>query len=78
MFDQIERKARDEILASGGTISHHHGVGKLRKEWYPQSVSDVGVNLYKATKRELDPNNLFALCNIVDDADYEHELKAKL
>uniref|UniRef100_A0A182P3E9 Alkylglycerone-phosphate synthase n=1 Tax=Anopheles epiroticus TaxID=199890 RepID=A0A182P3E9_9DIPT len=84
IYEEIENKARDEILASGGSISHHHGVGKIRSRWYPQSVSDVGVQLYKATKRELDPNNIFAAGNLVPPElqDTTHQepanLKAKL
>lgn len=30
-YTDIENAARDEILKCGGCISHHHGVGKLRK-----------------------------------------------
>lgn len=30
-YEEIEAAARDEIIKSGGSISHHHGVGKLRK-----------------------------------------------
>jgi alkyldihydroxyacetonephosphate synthase len=44
----------------------HHGVGKMRKHLYPQSVSRVGVGLYKAAKRELDPKNIFAVGNLLD------------
>uniref|UniRef100_A0A6E8VIU2 Alkylglycerone-phosphate synthase n=1 Tax=Anopheles coluzzii TaxID=1518534 RepID=A0A6E8VIU2_ANOCL len=82
IYEEIENKARDEILASGGSISHHHGVGKIRSRWYPQSVSDVGVQLYKATKRELDPNNIFAAGNLIpaqlQDTNEPTSLKAKL
>lgn len=59
--------AGDEILSSGGTISHHHGVGKLRKKWYPQSISSVGLGLFNATKNELDPKNIFAVGNLAND-----------
>lgn len=62
---QIESSARDEIIANGGSISHHHGVGKLRKKWYPETVSQVGVSLFMATKKELDPQNIFASNNLV-------------
>ncbi|KAF2879575.1 hypothetical protein ILUMI_26600 [Ignelater luminosus] len=65
VYNQIEEKARDEIIASGGSISHHHGVGKIRKKWYPSTVSEVGVQLYNAAKQELDPNNIFACGNLV-------------
>ncbi|KAL1496997.1 hypothetical protein ABEB36_008030 [Hypothenemus hampei] len=62
----LEEKARDEIIACGGSVSHHHGVGKLRKKWYPETVSKVGVNLYLCAKKELDPKNIFATNNFVD------------
>ncbi|XP_019545957.3 alkyldihydroxyacetonephosphate synthase-like [Aedes albopictus] len=65
VFKAIEDRARDEILASGGTLSHHHGVGKLRSKWYSASVSQVGVSVLKAIKRELDPKNIFAAGNLV-------------
>lgn len=65
VYEELETKARDEIIACGGSISHHHGVGKLRKKWYPSTVSSVGVDLYLATKKELDPKNIFATNNFV-------------
>lgn len=65
VYEAIEEKARDEIVASGGSISHHHGVGKLRKKWYKNTVSEVGVALFKAAKTELDPNNIFATDNMI-------------
>ncbi|XP_055524384.1 alkyldihydroxyacetonephosphate synthase-like [Wyeomyia smithii] len=65
IYETIEAQARDEILACGGSISHHHGVGKIRSRWYPQTVSEVGVALYRATKRQLDPKNIFAAGNFL-------------
>lgn len=67
VFKAIEDRARDEILASGGTLSHHHGVGKMRSKWYSACVSQVGVRVLKAIKRELDPKNIFAAGNLVED-----------
>lgn len=66
-YEHIESVAREEILLNGGSISHHHGVGKLRARWYPQSVSGVGVNLFKAAKNELDPKNIFAAGNLLPE-----------
>lgn len=65
IYEEIEEMARDEIVANGGSVSHHHGVGKLRRKWYEETVSTVGVSLFKATKKELDPNNVFATENLV-------------
>lgn len=76
-FEDIESLARDEIFASGGTISHHHGIGKLRSKWYRQSVSEVGVQLFKSAKKELDPKNIFAAGNVLAGDDNE-QLLAKL
>lgn len=30
VFSELEEAARDEILSAGGSLSHHHGVGKAR------------------------------------------------
>lgn len=64
-YEAIEHAAREEILASGGSISHHHGVGKLRASFYPDAVGDAGVALYRAAKEHLDPYNIFAAGNLV-------------
>ena len=29
-YEEIEERARDEIIANGGSLSHHHGIGKVR------------------------------------------------
>lgn len=67
----LERKAREIILSCGGSISHHHGIGKLKSKWYKQSVSSVGVKLLQAAKHELDPKNVFAVGNILDPDDQD-------
>ncbi|KAJ8897509.1 hypothetical protein PR048_002856 [Dryococelus australis] len=66
LYECLEEKAREEILASGGSLSHHHGVGKLRSRWYPSQVSGSGVELYQATKQHLDPKNIFACGNLIN------------
>lgn len=30
VFSELEEAARDEILLAGGSLSHHHGIGKSR------------------------------------------------
>uniref|UniRef100_A0A915HWE0 Alkylglycerone-phosphate synthase n=1 Tax=Romanomermis culicivorax TaxID=13658 RepID=A0A915HWE0_ROMCU len=56
--------AREEILACGGSVSHHHGVGKLRKRWLSRTVGDVGLGALLAVKNHLDPKNVFANGNL--------------
>ncbi|XP_063825120.1 alkyldihydroxyacetonephosphate synthase [Ostrinia nubilalis] len=81
-YEEIEEAARNEIIASGGSISHHHGVGKLRKKWYTDTVSEPGRLLLLAAKKALDPDNIFAVGNMVlgdDNEDHEEmSIKSKL
>eukprot|EP01017_Pseudomicrothorax_dubius_P014782 TRINITY_DN1730_c0_g1_i1.p1 TRINITY_DN1730_c0_g1~~TRINITY_DN1730_c0_g1_i1.p1 ORF type:complete len:599 (+),score=172.14 TRINITY_DN1730_c0_g1_i1:1630-3426(+) len=64
-YSEIEDAAREEILKSGGCISHHHGVGKLRKKFMKDSVGDTGVRILEGVKKAFDPNNTFANGNLV-------------
>ena len=43
IFAEIEHAAREEILRSGGSLSHHHGVGKLREPFLPLVMSGAGL-----------------------------------
>ena len=38
-YEAVEDAARDEVLKAGGSISHHHGVGKIRKKFIERTVS---------------------------------------
>ena len=49
----------------GGCISHHHGVGKLRKKFLPRSIGDTGIKMIEGLKSTIDPNNIFATGNLV-------------
>lgn len=47
--------ASDAILAAGGSITHHHGVGRDHVEWYRREVGPLGIAALRAVKGELDP-----------------------
>lgn len=63
-----------------GSISHHHGVGKLRKKWYTDTVSEPGRLLLLAAKKALDPDNIFGVGNMVfgEDGGEDTLVKSKL
>jgi alkyldihydroxyacetonephosphate synthase len=63
VYAEMERAARDEILKSGGSLSHHHGVGKLRREFLPRILSPVALDWLRAAKRALDPEDVFGCAN---------------
>jgi alkyldihydroxyacetonephosphate synthase len=64
VYDAVESSARDEIMANGGSLSHHHGVGKLRKKWLKKSISEVGLQMISSVKKSIDPQNIFGNGNL--------------
>ncbi|XP_042894263.1 alkyldihydroxyacetonephosphate synthase, peroxisomal-like [Penaeus japonicus] len=65
VYEEIEGNARNEILACGGSISHHHGVGKVRRQWMNQTISEPSLGALKAVKDYFDPDNIFANGNLL-------------
>jgi alkyldihydroxyacetonephosphate synthase len=63
LFAELERAARDEILRSGGSLSHHHGVGKLRQEFLPRVFSPAALAWRRELKRAVDAENLLGAGN---------------
>lgn len=47
-----------ETLAHGGSIAHHHGSGLFRGPWMDDELG-VGMDLLRAVKQAIDPQNLF-------------------
>jgi len=47
--------ASDAIVASGATISHHHGVGTDHRAWYAKEIGPVGAAMLRAVKDAVDP-----------------------
>jgi alkyldihydroxyacetonephosphate synthase len=47
--------ASEAILAAGGSITHHHGVGVDHREWYEREIGELLVNALRAVKATVDP-----------------------
>ncbi len=54
----IKRTASDAIVAHGGTISHHHGVGEDHLPWMEQEKGALGIEVLRAIKTTLDPKGI--------------------
>ncbi|WP_033323026.1 FAD-binding oxidoreductase [Actinomadura atramentaria] len=52
---KAKHAANDAILAAGGTISHHHGVGSDHRDWYAREIGPLGADVLRAVKDRLDP-----------------------
>ena len=63
LFSEIEHAIRRAIMDRGGSISHHHGVGKIRKDFLKDTLSDSSVELIKDLKKAHDPSNIFGIRN---------------
>ena len=50
---------------NGGSISHHHGVGKLRKDFMVDMLSPPSIELLKRINEASDPENIFGIRNNV-------------
>ncbi len=50
--------AMDACLATGGTITHHHGVGLLKAPWMAQELGSAGLGVLSRIKHALDPDSL--------------------
>ena len=69
VYHQIEQNLRQLILDNGGSLSHHHGVGKIRNSFLAQVQSGNTASVMHQVKRSMDPNNVFAAGNGVHARD---------
>jgi alkyldihydroxyacetonephosphate synthase len=52
---EAKRAAADAILAAGGTITHHHAVGRDHRPWYDAQRPDPFAAALSAAKAAVDP-----------------------
>jgi len=50
--------ASDAIIAAGGTITHHHAIGRDHAPWMRAEVGELGIELLRAAKERLDPRGM--------------------
>jgi alkyldihydroxyacetonephosphate synthase len=57
-FFQFRSGAMDRMVESGGSISHHHGIGKMFAPWMGTYLGKEQMEVLRALKRHFDPNNI--------------------
>jgi len=50
--------ASDAIIRSGGSITHHHAVGRDHRPWLAEEIGPVGVEMLRAVKQRIDPTGV--------------------
>jgi len=54
----VKRAASEAIVATGGTITHHHAVGRDHAPYMQAEVGDTGLDVLRAVKQQLDPTEI--------------------
>jgi alkyldihydroxyacetonephosphate synthase len=54
----IKNAASEALIAAGGTITHHHAVGRDHRPWYDKQRPELFAAALRAAKRAVDPQGL--------------------
>jgi alkyldihydroxyacetonephosphate synthase len=54
-WSQVKRAASEAIVAAGGTITHHHAVGRDHAPYMEAEVGKTGIDVLRTVKEQLDP-----------------------
>lgn len=53
-----QAKVIDHICRAGAALSHHHGIGRMLAPWFEEFLGKNQLELLRAIKRYLDPDNI--------------------
>ena len=57
-WEAVKRAASDAVLDAGGTITHHHAVGRDHRPWYDRQRPDPFAAALRGAKAAVDPRGL--------------------
>jgi alkyldihydroxyacetonephosphate synthase len=58
MWADVKAAASEALIAAGGTITHHHAVGRDHRPWYDEQRPTLFADALRAAKRDLDPASI--------------------
>jgi len=67
-WDEIKVAASEALIESGGTITHHHAVGRDHRPWYDRQRPAPFAATLRAAKAELDPAGMLNPGVLIDPA----------
>jgi alkyldihydroxyacetonephosphate synthase len=65
-FWAIKAAASEAMTSAGGTITHHHALGRDHRLWYDRERPELFADALKAVKRQLDPHQILNPGVLVD------------
>jgi alkyldihydroxyacetonephosphate synthase len=67
-WDEIKAAVSEAIASAGGTITHHHAVGRDHRPWYDRQRPAPFAAALRAAKAELDPGAILNPGVLIDPA----------
>jgi alkyldihydroxyacetonephosphate synthase len=67
-WDEVKAAVSEALLAAGGTITHHHAVGRDHRPWYDRQRPDLFAEVLRSAKSTLDPSGILNPGVLVDPA----------
>jgi len=58
----------EATVRHGGSIAHHHGIGRVRRDWLESELGPQGLGLLRSIKQALDPNGIMSPGVLIADA----------
>jgi alkyldihydroxyacetonephosphate synthase len=55
-WDEIKAAVSETLIAAGGTITHHHAVGRDHRPWFDRQRPDPFAEALRGAKRAVDPS----------------------
>lgn len=65
-WQEIKEAATEAVIAAGGTVTHHHAVGRMHKSGYTKQMPGLQLEALKAVKKTLDPSGILNPGVLVD------------
>jgi alkyldihydroxyacetonephosphate synthase len=65
-WDDIKAAVSEAVIDSGGTITHHHAVGRDHRPWYDRQRPEPFAEALRGAKRAVDPSGILNPGVLVD------------
>jgi alkyldihydroxyacetonephosphate synthase len=64
-YKRFQKGIIDKIVEYGGSLSHHHGIGKMMAPWLEEHLGKEQVQILRALKRHFDPHSIMNPGNLL-------------
>lgn len=68
VYFEAWRRIMQATAENGGSVSHHHGIGRIRRDWLESDLGAEGVALLRKVKAALDPKGVMNPGVLIPDA----------